>query len=591
MTSASSNFKKLLRIKAIWRERGTRGLIELIYQRGLEQLNGKTPYPVWLARQQPNVLSRTIAQLQVSRWQQRPTFSILLVVETTHVEALKNSLQSVLNQVYSDWELWIIWMNSTEPEIPFSDLRIRTIVRPDDRISAACNLALRSATGDYVLLLNSDDELAADALLEVARLIQHHPEAALIYSDADSIDANRQHYQPFFKPDWSPEYLQACWYTGHLSVYRASWITVLGGFRAEFEGAYEYDLTLRLTEKTRDVYHIPRVLYHARRPHLKPLVATQSVLESMLDRSPYPGWVEPSRARPICEGFRVRRTLIEQPLISLIIPSAGKTVTTASGTQCLLEQCLRSIDDRSTYRNLEIVIVDGYDIPNSLLDHLTETYDFQLVRSREPFNFSQRINLGVAQSTGLTLLLLNDDVEVLTPDWLEIMLELAQQAEIGAVGAKLRYPDRTLQHVGVLLLAGSPVHAFHGAASDHPGYFGSNCLNRNYLAVTAACLMIRRAVYEQVGGLDAAFPLNYNDVDFCLKVHQAGYRNVVAPAAELIHHESVSRSKQMQPGEWAKIRNKWRSYLHQLHGDPYYNPNLSHHDATFEFTGAGLPWI
>jgi GT2 family glycosyltransferase len=376
-------------------------------------------------------------------------------------------------------------------------------------------------------------------------------------------------------------------YTCHLGVYRTSLIREIGGFRSEYDGAQDYDLVLRVVEKTTNIYHIPKVLYHWRiiptsvtsGEQAKPwaFIAAQKALEAMLERSPYPGHVETG---PRAGFFRVRRHIIGQPLISIIIPSAGQTIETANGSLCLLENCLRSIQ-QSTYSNFEVIVVDGYDIPKSTLEAIAAP-NLHLVRCSEPFNFSMRINRGTAAAKGQFLLLLNDDTEVITPDWLESMLELAQQQEIGAVGAKLLFPNKKIQHVGVIILNGNPGHPFYGYQEDHPGYFCSNIINRNYLAVTGACLMVRTELFHQLEGLDEGFPLNYNDVDFCLKVVQAGYRNVFSPYTQLIHYESVSRQEGLKPGEWERLNNRWKKQFKGLKEDPYYNPNLYKGAANFE---------
>lgn len=362
----------------------------------------------------------------------------------------------------------------------------------------------------------------------------------------------------------------------------------IGGFRVGYDGSQDYDLVLRLVEHTQQIYHIPKILYHWRvipasvtsSPDAKPWAyeAARRALEDMLIRSDYPGRVE-AGAR---EGFyRIRREIQGNPLVSIVIPSAGKALE-PEASRCLLEDCIHSIRDRSCYRNLEIIVVDGYDVSDRVMEAIAGD-DLHFVHCADPFNFAQRINLGVAKAQGEFVLLLNDDVEVLTSDWIESMLEFAQQPEIGAVGAKLFYPNGTLQHIGVMVLGGNPGHAFHQVAGDHPGYFLSNLVNRNYLAVTAACLMMRRSLYKELGGMDEAFPLNYNDVDLCLKAHQAGYRQVVTPYAQLLHYESASRQPGLQPKEWQTLNDKWQPYFEQLnHNDPYYNPNLSRNEVLFE---------
>lgn len=598
--NVSHRFARILRLPKkvfrIWRERGLKGLLKFIYHRLVTRPQAQLTYDQWVAERQLTARDLEAMQRQMQQWQDRPVFSVVMPVYNVEAKWLEKAIQSVLNQVYPDWELCIADDASPAPHIrPLleryskRDARIKVVLRAENGgIVAASNSALELATGDYIALLDHDDELAPNALFENAKLINQHPDADFIYSDEDKIDTQGRRCDPFFKPDWSPEYFQSCMYTCHLGVYRSRLIREIGGFRAGFDGSQDYDLVLRVVERTQAIYHLPQILYHWRvipasvtsGAEAKPwaYLAAKKALQEMIDRSAYPGRVDDTERA----GFhRIRREIQGNPLVSIVIPSAGRSLTTASGTFCLLEHCIRQIQQRSTYTNLDIVVVDGHDISAETLAAIAAP-NVRVIHCDEPFNFSQRINRGVAAAQGSVLLLLNDDVEVQTPDWIESMLELAQQAEIGAVGAKLLFPNGTIQHMGVMVLNGNPGHAYHGFDGDHPGYFCSNIVNRNYLAVTAACLMIRREVYEQVGGMDETFPLNYNDVDLCLKVHQAGYRNVVTPYAQLIHYESATRQPGLQPREWERLNDKWESYFRQLGGDPYYNPNLSTREVTFE---------
>jgi GT2 family glycosyltransferase len=602
-TNLSAIPKKTVKLFKVWQERGTGGLLRFLHRRLREQWRGKMTYDRWVVEHRLTPASIRRAQQQMAQWQIRPLFSVILPVYNVDAIWLEKAIQSVLAQIYPDWELCIADDASSKSHIKpllerYSklDSRIKVCFRPENgNIVAASNSALELATGDYIALLDHDDELAPDALFENAKLINQHPDADFIYSDEDKIDTRGRRSGAFFKPDWSPDYFHACMYTCHLGVYRTRLIREMGGFRPGYDGSQDYDLVLRVVEKTQHIYHISKILYHWRiipssvttGEQAKPwaYAAARRSLEAMLERSPYPGWVEETERA----GFwRVRRHIVGKPLISIVIPSAGRILENGGRSLNVLENCIQSIYQQSTYRHFEIIVVDGYDIPEPTLTWLQQfpqeagSPEIRLVRCSEPFNFAHRINQGTAAATGNLLLLLNDDTEVLSPDWLESMVEFAQQAEIGAVGAKLLYPDRTIQHVGVMVLEGNAGHAFHRADGAHPGYFCSNVVNRNYLAVTAACLMVRRQVFEQVGGMDEMFPLNYNDVDLCLKFHQAGYRNVVTPYAQLLHYESVSRDGELKPKEWENLNQKWDSYLKKLGYDPYYNPNLSYREANFE---------
>ena len=592
----SSIVRKFGKLYQAWQERGTRGFLRFLFDRTIARFRKRLTYQQWMARQTLTSADLANADREMAQWQHRPTFSVILPVYNVEEVWLTKAIESVRNQIYPDWELCIADDASSAAHIQplltrYSklDSRIKVIFRAENgNIVATSNSALELATGDYLALLDHDDELAIDALFENAKLINQHPDADFIYSDEDKLSADGDRHDPFFKPDWSPDYFHSCMYTCHLGVYRTSLVWAIGGFRAGYDGSQDYDLVLRLVEHTQQIYHIPKILYHWRvipasvtsSSDAKPWAyeAARRALEDMLIRSDYPGRVE-SGPR---EGFyRIRREIQGNPLVSIVIPSAGKALEPGA-SRCLLEDCIQSIRDRSSYRNLEMIVVDGYDVSDKVVEAIASD-DLRLVRCADPFNFAQRINLGVAQAQGEFILLLNDDVEVLTPDWIESMLEFAQQPDIGAVGAKLLYPNGTLQHIGVMVLGGNPGHAFHQVAGDHPGYFLSNLVNRNYLAVTAACLMMRRSLYEELGGMDEAFPLNYNDVDLCLKAHQAGYRQVATPYAQLLHYESASRQPGLQPQEWQTLNNKWQAYFEQLkHNDPYYNPNLSRDEVLFE---------
>ncbi len=585
--------EKLNQFKRICQERGTQGTASFVYKSIKSKLNKRINYQKWIAKNNLSPRDITSARQQISQWHQ-PKFSVIIPVYNVEAKWLKKAIESVIAQIYSEWEICIADDASTQPHIRDilakyieKDSRIKVTLRLENgNISAASNSALELATGDYVALLDHDDELAINALYENAKLINIHPDADFIYSDEDKIDSQGERFDPFFKPDWSPEYFHACMYTCHLGVYRTSLILEIGGFRSQYDGAQDYDLVLRVVEKTQNIYHIPKILYHwrviptstASNISAKPwaYVAAKSALEAMLERSPYSGIVEET---PNPGFFRVRRHIVGNPLVSIIIPSAGKTISSQSVS--LLQNCLRSVQELTTYPHFEIIVVDGYDIPEPILDAIASP-NLSLVRCTEPFNFSARINLGVAQAKGQFLLMLNDDTEVITPDWIESMLELAQQPEVGAVGAKLLFPDRKIQHIGVALLEGEVFHTYHGLEGNIPGYFCANTVNRNCLAVTGACLMIRQEVFKQLGGLDQDFPLNFNDIDLCLRAYQAGYRNVVTPFAQLIHYESASRQQGLKPREWQLLNDKWSKYLKSLRRDPYYNPNLSNKAANFE---------
>lgn len=580
----------------VWKERGLFSAISDSFQYILwfnQYRKARLKHQQWLLKSTPSPEIISQIRAEIEQWQQPTVFSVLVPVYNTKPFLLERAIESVRSQIYPHWQLILVddFSPSDAPRQVLrnyadSDDRIQVIFAPKNGgISAATNIALEAATGEYIALLDHDDELTIDALYENARVIRQNPAVDVLYSDEDKMTERGDRFGFFFKPDWSPDLFHSCMYTCHLGVYRTSLVRAVGGFRSEYDGAQDWDLMLRVVEKTPHIYHIAKILYHWRvtatsvtaGAEVKPwaYTAAQKALEAMTHRSPYPGYVEPLSEPGF---FRVRRHLVEKPLVSIVIPSAGALMP--NQTRSHLENCLESLTTRSTYSNIEIVVVDGYDIPPDILDQ-AKSYGIELVRCDEPFNFSRRINAGVRHSRGDVVVMLNDDIEITTPDWIEAMLELAQQEDVGAVGAKLVYPNGNIQHAGVIILEGGPGHAYYDEKPDSPGYFTASLVNRNYLCVTGACLMVRREAFDEVGGMDDIFPLCYNDVDFCLKLHKAGYRNVFTPFVELIHHESASRDSTVLPEELETFHARWQDYLKSLGGDPYYNANFDQQSPTF----------
>jgi len=407
-----------------------------------------------------------------------------------------------------------------------------------------------------------------------------------LYSDEDCLDRRGRRCKPFFKPDWSPEYFWAFPYTGQLALYRAALLREAGGFESESTVA-QGGLWLRLLARGARVGHVRAVLYHARpasaavaaapehqQPHSDDDGASgkefRHALRHYLAATGQEGAVE---AGPAQETQRVRFGLKGRPKVSIIIPT--RCQAPKGGGIPYLVRCVESIVQKSTYKEHEILVLDRNQMPKAIETQL-ESLGGRRIRYSEPFNWSRVNNLGARQAAGSHLLFLNDDVEVVTPDWLECLLEYSQQAEIGAVGAKLLFPDGRLQHAGVFILRGSPGHPYYGAPGDEPGYFYSNVVPRNYSAVTGACLMTRAEVFGAIGGFDEAFFLNYNDVDYCLKVIRGGRRVVCTPFARLLHHEAVSK-----PGvfaaELAWLNQRWPEWREE---DPYF------HNHALEFAEA-----
>ena len=541
--------------------------------------------------------SRTqIKQLRdaVDSFAYRPRISVVMPVYNTPLSVLDAAIHSVRNQVYPNWQLCIADDASSVHGVrallerhAAEDDRIILCFRPQrGNIVAASNSALEMATGDFVALFDHDDLLQVHALYWVVDAINRHPDAAIFYSDEDKIDATGKRYEPYFKGDFDPDLLRAQNMISHLGVYRSDVVAAIGGFRPGFDGAQDHDFVLRATELVRrdQIVHIPRILYHwhslpgstALSPKSKPaaVAAGRRAVADHLRRIGSVATVEPAAESPA--HHRVRHPLpAALPLASIVICTRDN--------QLLLRSAIDSIRSRTTYRNYEIVVCDNGSIDVGTRAYLAEIRNLPGVtvfRDDSPFNYSRLNNTAVAKSRGELVCLLNDDIEVLAPEWLDELASFAIQPDVGAVGARLWYPDGTLQHGGVIIgIGGVAGHAHPRLPKGHAGYFSRAVLQQEMSAVTAACLMVRRNVFDEVGGLDEQIAVAFNDIDFCLRLRAAGYRNIWTPFAELIHHESASRGYEDNPEKLARFQREIRFMQDRwgdlLRGDPYYNPNLS----------------
>lgn len=552
------------------------------------------PYTRWLERNLPTASKLTFYKQEMRLFKKNPLFSIVIPIYNPEPEHLTAAIDSVLNQVYTNWELCLADDCSTNPKVReildgyvAMDKRIKVVYREKNgHISAASNSGLAIATGDYIVLMDQDDLITQDALYQNAKVINSYEEVDLIYSDEDKIDDEMMHSYPHFKPDWSPDSLLSRNYLGHLTVFKASIMHAIGGWREGFEGSQDYDLVLRFTEQTDAVFHIPLVLYHWRihqasaagGEEAKPYayLAAKKALTEALIRRQEPGNVE------FLDGFRgysIRYDLKRKDaLVSIIIPTKDKTD--------YLKRCIGSIFEKSSYHNFEVILVDNNSEEREFFDYVESCKQiygaqFKVIREEIPFNFSMLINRGVAASSGEYLVLLNNDTEVISPDWIEGMLEQAQRPSIGVVGVKLLYPNNTIQHAGVVMgLGGAAGHVLVGEDRHGPGYFNYVNMLNNYTVVTAACIMVRRELFMAVDGFDELFTVEYNDVDFCLKVHAKGLNNIYVPHVELYHYESISRGHpHMTKESYARhvrevglLKDKWKTYIDH---DPCYNPNLT----------------
>ena len=571
------------------RSSGLRSSLELLTAAGITTPDAEA-YPRWVARHTRGDADLAVVAAEVAALPYQPLISVIVPVYNTDPQWLRACIESVRRQAYANWELCICDDASTLPATVQtlreyeSDERVRMrFASVNGGISVASNLALELARGDFVALLDHDDELAPDALAEVVRYVNAHAGADVIYSDEDKLDLQGARCDVFFKPDWSPEHFLTCMYTCHLMVVRRQLMSEVGGFRTGYEGAQDYDLLLRLMERTRHIHHIPRVLYHWRKlpqstasaGQAKPwaLDAGRLAIEDYVRRTAIDAEVLPGGLPGL---YRVRRRIRGRPLVSIVIPTAGRPRDVNGTPVDLLAQAIRSVVEKTSYDAYEFIIVaDEAGVPATTTSALAGTRHTVLAFARLGlFNFSAKINAGVAASSGEHVLLFNDDLEVIAPEWLSAMLEYSQEPAIGAVGAKLLYPDGRLQHIGMVLgVAGLAAHAFHQHPGVSAGYAGSAIMPRNYSAVTAACLMTRRGVFDEVGRFDERFPIDFNDVDFCLRVRSAGYRVVFTPWAQLYHHESASFGVRRQDlAGLAEMRRRWGAVIDR---DPYYNPNLT----------------
>ena len=543
-------------------------------------------------------------QTEIKGMKNPPVISILMPVYNPQSVFLDEAISSVRNQLYPHWELCIA-DDCSRPEIralikkyAIRDKKIRYVFRAENgHISQASNSALELVSADYTALLDHDDLLTPDALYWIAREIINHPDAALFYSDEDKVNEQGKRCDPYFKCDFNYNLLLSHNMISHLGVYKTGLLRELGGFRKGFEGSQDYDVALRMIEKleSRQIRHIPKVLYHwrihknstASSADTKPYAhnAALTAINEHLQRMKVRATAEPS---PEIPGFnRVHYNLpAEPPAVEIIILTRDKPA--------LIKTCIESILERTTYSNYSITIVDNGSREKETLE-LFSVWEkhprIAVVRDDTPFNFSKLNNRAVDGSDKEFVCLMNNDIEVISPDWLDEMVAHALQPGVGAVGARLWYPNETLQHGGVILgVGGLAGHAAKHLKRGEFGYFGRPCLQQEFSAVTAACLLVQREHYRSVEGFDEThLTVAFNDVDFCLKLREKGLRNLWTPYAELYHHESASRGNEDTPEKQARFQKELaymiKRWAKELHHDPAYSPNL-----TLEKDDFSLAW-
>lgn len=532
----------------------------------------------------------------------QPKISVVMPVYNPPLHLLEAAIQSVITQTYSHWELCIAddaskneGVREVLDRFSAADPRVKVVYRENNgHISNASNSALEIASGDYIALMDQDDLLAEHALYTVAKAINENPDAGVLYSDEDKIDEQGKRSAPYFKSDWNLYLFRSQNMISHLGVYRRDLVESVGGFRVGYEGSQDYDLALRCIERLEygQIVHIPHVLYHWRihsgstalASDEKPYAALAG-LKALGDHLQRTGCAGEAMLLPI-GMYRVQYQVPEPaPLVSLIIPTRN--------ARELVKQCIDSILALTTYPAYEILLVDnGSDDPAALeyFAKLPQDGRIKVIRDDGPFNYSALNNNAVRQSRGEYIGLINNDIEVITPQWLEEMVALAAQPGVGAVGARLWYPDDKLQHAGVVIgMGGVAGHAHRLLPRDHGGYFGRAMLTQEFSAVTAACLLVSRKAFEELGGLnEVQLKVAFNDVDFCLRLLEAGYTNVWTPYAELYHHESASRGAEDTPEKQARFEKEVDYMLQRwpdILSDYAYNPNL-----TLSGTDFGLGW-
>ena len=550
-------------------------------------------YEAWFARHKAD--KRVLRRQKHASFAQKPLISIVIPLYCTPLPYLKELIESVRRQSYENWQLCLADGSPDDKAKEFLEKhygREKRIVyqklKENGGISANTNAAAELAKGEYLMFCDHDDTLEPDALYEIVKAI-NDTDADVVYTDEDKVSMDGQHYfDPNFKPDFNLFRLRENNYICHIFVVRKSLTDETGMLRSEFDGAQDFDFILRCCEKAKKITHIPKVLYHWR-CHMDSTAADPSSkayayeagrkairehyqrmgIDAKVDMTERPGW------------YRSHIKVQGNPMVSIIIPNKDHTDD--------LELCLFSMSRKSTYRNYEVLIVENNSEKEETFEYykkLPERYPkVRVLTWEKEFNYSAINNFAAEEAQGEYLLFLNNDVEILTPDWIEEMLQNCQQENVAAVGAKLYYPDDTIQHAGVVLgLGGSAGHIMCRASREDPGYFGRMISVQEISAVTAACMMVKKSEFDSVKGFDETFQVAFNDIDLCMKFRAAGKKIVFTPYAELYHYESKSRGLEDTPEkqfrfekETKHFEEKWGEQMSK--GDPYYNPNLSLKEA------------
>lgn len=542
----------------------------------------KEQYNLWLKNNPQN-------SGKMVRLKYQPLVSFLVPVYNVESKYLRECLDSILGQIYKNIEVCVVDDASTKEETKKvlreyeKKKKVKVKYRTKNgHISRATNDALKMAKGEFVALMDNDDTIPENAIYEVVKVLNQNRKIDMVYTDEDKIDTDGEFCEPSFKSDFAPESFYSSNYLSHLGVLRKSIVEKIGGFRPGYEGAQDYDLYLRFLEQADRIYHLPMILYHWRKIEGSTsmeidnkdyaLVRGKRALEDALERRGIKGTVTIAEDVPL---YKIRYKIIGNPKVSIIIPTKDMAK--------LLKKCLRSIYKRTTYQNFEVVVVNNNSTEKKTF-RLFEKYkgkhdNFRVIDAPIKFNYSKLNNIAARQTKSDYILLLNNDTEVITPDWLEWMIGYAEQEHVGTVGVKLLYRDRTIQHGGVVLGLGVGSHAFMGLGEYALVWGGRLSVPYNYSAVTAACLMVSRKKWEEVGGLEEDLQVAYNDVDFNLKLLEEGYYNVFVPMVELFHYESKSRGADDSPEKKKRFDSEqlymYQKWTERIRNDEFYNINYS----------------
>ena len=576
---------------AYLRQNGLRGFLKKAAAKVEQHQRRPITYKQWIGMNFPK--EEELERQRTEKFDYMPQISIVVPLYKTPISYLNKMVESVKTQTYANWELCLSDgsgmsspLASVLEQMEKTDHRIKVISHARSlKIAENTNAALAAATGDFIAFLDHDDQLAPDALYECVKALNHNPDTELIYSDEDKISmSGKNYFEPQMKPDFNLDLLRTVNYICHLLVVKRDLLERVGEIRAEYDGAQDYDFVLRCIEKTDKISHIPKVLYHwrshenstAENPESKKYAfeAGKRAVQAHLERLGISASVEYGEFPGL---YRVHYHRSSDPLISILIPNKDHIED--------LDRCIQAIEKRSSYRNYEYIVIENNSVEEKTFQYYRELEQqnskARVVYWKDIFNYSEINNFGARYAKGDYLLLLNNDTEIINEDCLEELLSYCMREDVGAVGARLYYEDDTIQHAGVIVgLGGVAGHCFVQQRRGATGYCHRIICTQDYSAVTAACMMVKKSVYEQVGGFSKELAVAFNDIDFCMKVRKAGYLIVYNPYAELYHYESKSRGLEDTPEKVARFnreietfKSRWPEIL--KNGDPYYSPNLT----------------